>query len=293
MPSASAKPQVIIKIKRKAAHGGGHHGGAWKVAYADFITCMFALFMVLWLLTQADLQLRQDIARYFRNSSVLAGGSLIGVNTAAAKSDKAHVLDGSLTVVQRSGEDLETLRGHAKELQKALEQNPSLTQIRDNVRVQVTEEGLEIQVVDSGADGRKDLLFDVNSAALSPALQALLAEVAARLGSLPNRIEIGGHTDARPFAPGGKSNWDLSFARANAARQVMEAHGLYPRQVLRVTAYADTKLLNADDPLADENRRLSVLARREDPPKKAKGRGGGGSGPDPIPPPLVVPGIPG
>ena len=293
MPSASAKPQVIIKIKRKTAHGGGHHGGAWKVAYADFITCMFALFMVLWLLTQADLQLRQDIARYFRNSSVLAGGSLIGVNTAAAKSDKAHVLDGSLTVVQRSGEDLETLRGHAKELQKALEQNPSLTQIRDNVRVQVTEEGLEIQVVDSGADGRKDLLFDVNSAALSPALQALLAEVAARLGSLPNRIEIGGHTDARPFAPGGKSNWDLSFARANAARQVMEAHGLYPRQVLRVTAYADTKLLNADDPLADENRRLSVLARREDPPKKAKGRGGGGSGPDPIPPPLVVPGIPG
>src|SRR5712671_7995512 len=110
MPGASAKPQVIIKIKRRAAHGGGHHGGAWKVAYADFITCMFALFMVLWLLTQADLQLRQDIARYFRNSSVLAGGSLIGVNTAAAKSDKAHVLDGSLTVVQRSGEDLETLR---------------------------------------------------------------------------------------------------------------------------------------------------------------------------------------
>ena len=292
MAGASAKPQVIIKIKRKGGHGSGHHGGAWKVAYADFITCMFALFMVLWLLTQADLQLRQDIARYFRNSSVLPGGSMLGLNTQSAKSTKSHVLDASLTVVQGAGEDLELLRGHAKEIQKALDQNPNLTQIRDNVRVQVTEEGLEIQVVDSGAEGRKDLLFDVNSAALSPALQALLAEIATRLGTLPNRIEIGGHTDARPFAPGAQqSNWDLSFARANAARQVMEAHGLYPHQILRVTAYADTKLINTDDPLADENRRLSVLARREDPPKKAKGRGGG-VGADPLPPPIVVPGIP-
>jgi chemotaxis protein MotB len=292
MPSSSAKPQIIIKIKRKAAHGGGHHGGAWKVAYADFITCMFALFMVLWLLTQADLQLRQDIARYFRNSSVLPGGSMIGSQTSAAKSEKAHVLDASITVVQGSGEDLAALRGRAKEIQKALEQNPNLTQIRDNVRVQVTEEGLEIQIVDSGAEGRKDLLFDVNSSALSPALQALLIDLAARLGTLPNRIEIGGHTDARPFAAGSQqSNWDLSFARANAARQIMEAHGLYPHQILRVNAYADTKLLNAEDPLADENRRLSLLARREDAPK-AKSKSGSGDPASRLPPPIVVPGLP-
>ncbi len=292
MASSSAKPQIIIKIKRKASHGGGHHGGAWKVAYADFITCMFALFMVLWLLTQADLQLRQDIARYFRNSSVLPGGSLLGTNTSAAKSDKARVLDASVTVVQGSGEDLEALRGHAKEIQRALEQNPDLSQIRDNVRVEVTQEGLEIQVVDSGAEGRKDLLFDVNSSTLSPALQALLVELAARLGTLPNRIEIGGHTDARQYAAGAQqSNWDLSFARANAARQVMEANGLYPHQVLRVTAYADSKLLNAEDPFADENRRLSVLARREDPPK-TKGRRNGGDPAARLPPPIVVPGLP-
>jgi len=241
MPSGNAKPQVIIKIKKKGGHGGGHHGGAWKVAYADFITCMFALFMVLWLLTQADLQLRQDIARYFRNSSVLPGGSAIGNNTQTAKTDKPRPLEAALTVVQKSGEDLEALRGHAKQLQKDLEENPKLSEIRDNVRVQVTEEGLEIQVIDSGAAGRKDLLFDVNSAALKPALVALLGDIAAHLGTLKNRIEIGGHTDARPFAPGShQSNWDLSFARANAAREVMETRG------------------------GNWSRRASALVRRED-----------------------------
>jgi chemotaxis protein MotB len=288
MGTSSAKPQVIIKIKKRAGHGG-HHGGAWKVAYADFITCMFALFMVLWLLTQADLQLRQDIARYFRNASILPGGSSIGSETQPAKADKARPLDPALTVIQGNGEDLEALRGRAKEIQKTIEQDPGLSAIRDNVRVEVTEEGLEIQVMDSGAEGRKDLLFDINSAGLKPALVALLADIAAELGRIPNRIEIGGHTDARPFPAGSaQSNWDLSFARANAAREVMEARGLYPNQILRVTAYADTKPLNVDDPLADENRRLSVLARRGDAPK-ADTRG---ARPGALPPRIVLPGVP-
>jgi chemotaxis protein MotB len=289
---ASAKPQVIIKIKRKPGHGGGHHGGAWKVAYADFITCMFALFMVLWLLTQADLKLRQDIARYFRNSSVLPGGSMIGNQTQTAKSNKSGPLDPALSVVQGFGEDLEALRGHAKEIQRALEQNPSLAVIRDNVRLQVTQEGLEIQVIDSGAEGRKDLLFDINSAGLKPALVALLGEIATDLGKLPNRIEVGGHTDARPFAAGSQqSNWDLSFARANAARQVLEERGLYPNQVLRVTAYADSKLLNTEEPLADENRRLSILARREEPTRATKGADGAARL-ERLTPPIVVRGVP-
>jgi chemotaxis protein MotB len=292
MATSSAKPQVIVKIKRKASHGGGHHGGAWKVAYADFITCMFALFMVLWLLTQADLQLRQDIARYFRNASILPGGSSIGTQTQNAKANKAKPLDPALTVIQGSGEDLEALRGRAKEIQKTIEQDPSLAAIRDNVRMEVTEEGLEIQVMDSGSAGRKDLLFDINSAGLKSALVTLLGEIAGELGKLPNRIEIGGHTDARPFAAGSQqSNWDLSYARANAARQVMEARGLHPNQVLRVTAYADTKPLNSEDPLADENRRLSVLARRTDTVQNA-GAAGNGAGPGALPPPIVVPGVP-
>jgi chemotaxis protein MotB len=294
MAGTASKPQVIIKIKRKAGHGGGHHGGAWKVAYADFITCMFALFMVLWLLTQADLQLRQEIARYFRNPNVLSGGSMIGKEARDAKTDKSRPLEPSLTIVQGTGEDLEALRGHAKEIQRRLEQAPDLAAVRDNVQVQVTQEGLEIQVMDSGAKGRKDLLFDISSAGLKPALVELLSTLATELGKLPNRIEIGGHTDARPFATGaGMSNWDLSFARANNARQVMEGRGLYPNQVLRVTAYADTQPLVNEDPLADENRRLSILARRTDAPRLKSGRATATDlGADPLPPPFVNRGAP-
>jgi chemotaxis protein MotB len=295
MAGAASKPQIIVKVIRKRGHGSGHHGGAWKVAYADFITCMFALFMVLWLLTQADLQLRQDIARYFRNASVLSGGSAIGASLQTAKTKQVRPLEAALTVVQGSGEDLEALRGRAREIQKAIERTPELAAVRENVRVQVTEEGLEIQIMDSGANGRGNLLFDISSAALKPALVTLLGEVAAELGKLPNRIEIGGHTDARLFAlSSALSNWDLSFARANNARQVMEARGLYPNQVLRVTAYADTKLFNPQDPLADENRRLSVLARRETPTGSGRQTGQAATrlGTDPLPPPFVSPGLP-
>jgi len=292
--AGASKPQVIIKIKRKAGHGGGHHGGAWKVAYADFITCMFALFMVLWLLTQADLQLRQQIARYFRNASVLDGGAALGTFTHDAKTDKMHPLDSKLTVVQGTGEDLEALRGRAKEIQQKLEQSPELAEVRDNVRVQVTAEGLEIQVMDSGASGRKHLLFDISSAGLKPALVELLGKLATELGKIPNRIEIGGHTDARPYATSsGITNWDLSFERANNARQVMESRGLYPNQVLRVTAYADTQPLAPENPLADENRRLSILARRGDTPQTGGQRPTATDlGADAIPQPFVRPGTP-
>jgi chemotaxis protein MotB len=286
-------PQVVVKWKKRKAHGGGHHGGAWKVAYADFITCMFALFLVLWLLTQADLKLRQELARYFRNSGVQSGGSMLGQNLETAKSKQARPLEASLTIVQGTGEELEALRGHAKEIQEALEHEPEFAAIKEHVRVEVTSEGLEIQVVDSGASGRKGLLFDLSSAALKPELVALLKELAGHLKELPNHIEIGGHTDARPFPTGsGLSNWDLSFQRANNARTVLESAGLRPGQVLRVSAYGSEKLLNPADPLADENRRLSIVARREDKPAEPKGPSSAGFGGNSIAPAIVQPGTP-
>src|SRR6185369_8685020 len=100
-------PQVVVKFKKRKAHGGGHHGGAWKVAYADFITCMFALFLVLWLLTQADLKLRQDLARYFRNAGVQTGGSMLGDKLDTAKTNSPRPLEAALTIVQGAGEELE------------------------------------------------------------------------------------------------------------------------------------------------------------------------------------------
>jgi chemotaxis protein MotB len=260
---SEAKPQVIVKIKRKGGHGG-HHGGAWKVAYADFVTAMMALFIVLWLLTQADLELRQSIARYFRNASVLSGGSMLGEEASPAKTQDKRPLDAALSIVQGTGDDMEALRGHARRIERALQQSPEFQQIKEQVQIAVTKEGLEIQVIDSGATGRKDLLFELASAELKPELVKFLRTLAKQLGKLPNRIRIGGHTDALPFAAASDlTNWDLAFARANNARKVMEGSGLGPNQVLSLVAYADMKPLIPDNPLAAENRRLSILALRQ------------------------------
>jgi len=292
--SAKGQPQVVIKWKKKKGHGGGHHGGAWKVAYADFITCMFALFLVLWLLTQADLKLRQELARYFRNAGVQSGGSMLGDKLEQAKTDHNRPLEAALTIVQGAGEELEALRGQAKQIQEALEHGSEFDAIKDHVKVEVTGEGLEIQVVDSGTSGRKGLLFDLSSSALKPELIALLKELATHLKTLPNHIEIGGHTDARPYAASaGLSNWDLSFARANNARAVLEQSGIRPNQILRVSAYGSEKPLNVANPLADENRRLSILARREKNQKDdAAGPASVGLGGQPVAPHIVDPGTP-
>lgn len=292
--SAKGQPQVVVKWKKKKGHGGGHHGGAWKVAYADFITCMFALFLVLWLLTQADLKLRQELARYFRNAGVQSGGSMLGDKLEQAKTDQNRPLEAALTIVQGAGEELQALRGQAKEIQEALEHGPQFDAIKDHVRVEVTAEGLEIQIVDSGASGRKGLLFDLSSAALKPELVTLLKELAQHLKTLPNHIEIGGHTDARPFPVGANlSNWDLSYERANNARSVLEQAGIRPNQILRISAYGAEKPLNVADPMADENRRLSILARREKTDKPEKpGPTSTSMGSQPIAPRIADPGTP-
>jgi chemotaxis protein MotB len=258
---AESAPQVIVKIKRRRGHGG-HHGGAWKVAYADFVTAMMALFIVLWLLTQADLALRQQIARYFRNPGVLSGGNTVGETSQTAQSGDVRPLDAAISLIQGTGEEVEALRGKAREIERMLETSPELEEIKSLVQISVSKQGLEIQIVDT--EGQKDLLFDVASAELKPALVTLLQKLAEPLGRLPNRLRIGGHTDARPFAPdAGLTNWDLAFSRANSARKIMEGNGLRPDQVEAVIAYADSKLLNTSNPYAPENRRLSVTAVRE------------------------------
>ena len=257
------KPRVIIK-RKKGGHAA-HHGGAWKVAYADFVTAMMALFIVLWLLTQADMQLKQQIAQYFRDPGVLPSGSFISPDQATQKEEKVKLMAKELIVLQGNAEQ-EALEGEKKAIDEAIDraikENPELALLRDQVIVQVKEAGLSIQVVDLG----KDMLFDLSSAKLKPALMQLLKHLAGELGRMPNRIQIGGHTDSRPFpAEAGITNWELAFARANAARRVMEANGLWPGQINRVVGYADSEPLVPENPLADENRRLSILAQRMGP----------------------------
>jgi chemotaxis protein MotB len=261
---ADQRPIIIVR-KKRAAHAA-HHGGAWKVAYADFVTAMMALFIVLWLLTQADMRLRQQIAQYFRDPGVLPGGAVVNPEQSASKSREPKVVSQEIIVVQGDGEE-KLLEGQKKAieeaLQKAAEESPEMAAIKDQVIVQVTDAGLSIQVVDKG----RDLLFDVSSSKLKPALVELLKRLGDHLGHMPNPVQIGGHTDSRRFAPeSGMTNWELAWERANAARKVLEANGLRPGQIHRVVGYADTEPLVPEDPLADENRRLSIVAERTSPP---------------------------
>jgi len=256
-----------------------HYGAAWKVAYADFTTAMMALFVVLWLLTQADMRLRQQIAQYFRQPGVLPGGAVISPYANELHSRTPKVVTRELLVAQGQGEQ-ELLENEKKAIDQTLARRPELALLRDQVIVQVTDAGLSIQVVDRG----HDLFFDPSSARLKPALVSLLKQLGRQLGHLPNRIQLGGHTDSRPFPPEvAMTNWELAFARANNARRVLEASGLWPGQIHRVVGYADSEPLVPEDPLADENRRLSILAERMDPlpgepialpPDKLPGRAG-------------------
>jgi chemotaxis protein MotB len=263
MATDEARPRVIIK-KKKGGHGA-HHGGAWKVAYADFVTAMMALFMVLWLLTQADMRLKEQIAQYFRSPGVLPGGAIVNPENNAAKSREPQVVAKEILVVEGDAEQarLEEQKHALDEaLAKAAKESPELAELKDQVIIQVTDAGLSIQVVDKG----RDLLFDLSSAELKPALLTLLKQLARHLGHLPNPIEVGGHTDSRPFAPqAGITNWELAFVRANNARKVLETNGLRANQIKRVISYADSEPLVPENPLADENRRLSILAERQNP----------------------------
>jgi chemotaxis protein MotB len=258
MSQAGAK---VIVIKKKAK-GHAHHGGAWKVAYADFVTAMMALFIVLWLLTQADMRLRQQIAQYFRDPGVLPGGAVIHPEPSLQKNRQPRVVTRELLVVQGDGEQefLESgKKAIEKTLAKAARQDNEIALLKDQVIVQVTDAGLSIQLVDKG----RDLLFDLSSAALKPPVVELLKHLASALGRMPNHVQIGGHTDSRPFAPEAEiTNWELAFARANAARRVLEAHGLWPGQIHRVVGYADSEPLVPENPYAAENRRISILAER-------------------------------
>jgi len=296
----SEKVKVIVR-KKKGGHGG-HHGGAWKVAYADFVTAMMAFFLVMWLLTQADLKLRSQIAQYFRSPGIMPGGAIINGEVNPFKSRQPQVVAKDITIVQleardkqiepepgKAGDDRpasakaeqKQLEEHAKAIEQAIEkavqESPDIKWLKDRVIIQVTDAGLNIEVVDASRAGTlpkaDQMFFDLSSAELKPPLVALLKQIAGILGQLPNHVQIGGHTDARPYPPDSpKNNWQLSFERAEAARRVMEQNGLWAKQVNRVLSFADSQPLIPEDPRADANRRLSILAQREgQPPPEADG----------------------
>jgi chemotaxis protein MotB len=249
----------VIIIKKKGKGHGGHHGGAWKVAYADFVTAMMAFFMVMWLLAQTDQQTRQQLSEYFRTGvfsgapSVLNGGSGI--------QNKAYFDVVGQSSIQPESATFERVAAAVRAaIQREYNEDPRLQAMTKQLKVSVTEEGLLIQILDGAGD---DLLFDRSSSELKPRLDELLSLIAPILGRLDNKIQIHGHTDAKPFPTGSnRSNWQLSFERADAARLVLEKNGLKKGQVGGVFAHGSSALYNPKEPYAPENRRLAILAVR-------------------------------
>ncbi len=250
---------------KKVEGGHGHHGGAWKVAYADFVTAMMALFMVMWLLASSDQQTRKEISNYFR-TGILPDGDL-SMNRAAQITPS--VIQVSPTPSQPGEEALDERAETAKQLLGRLNRmaavDDQLARVMRNVHVEVVQEGILIEAVDEA----RGLLFDLASARLNEPLERFLRALGPALSSLDQPVEINGHTDARPFVQGARlSNWDLSYQRAEAAREILESAGVAPRQIAGVFARGSSQLYIASDPLAPQNRRLSILVKMPKPASK-------------------------
>ena len=250
--SAPATPPIIV-IKKKSGHGG-HHGGAWKVAYADFVTAMMAFFIVMWLLN-ASVEVQKAVAGYFqdpRGSGKKMGSSFGGTGE-------------SVTV------DRKNIKALKDKLQQAMKESPKFEKLKDNVQMTVTGEGLRIELLEN----QKGMFFENGQAKPTENAHVLLMELASELGKMPNTVLIEGHTDSKAFSEdNGYSNWELSTDRANAARKLMEENGLKENQVVEIRGYADQELRLKDKPEDPSNRRISIIVRYTDAPSAPEPKGG-------------------
>jgi chemotaxis protein MotB len=249
-------PPPPIIIKKKIMHGG-HHGGAWKVAYADFVTAMMALFIVLWLLN-TNKPVREAVAGYFKDPSGKA--NKIGTN---------QVGTGDSIPVKK--EDMADLK---KILEKKIQSMIDLQKLNKNIEMTITAEGLRIELLESD----KGTFFDSGSPHLKANGQDILKLLAAQLGQVPNHLSIEGHTDAKPYSSKGTySNWELSADRSNAARRLMQESGLRADQVAQVRGFADQRLRNPKEPMEASNRRVSIIVQYlagDGPPEAAEAKPG-------------------
>ncbi len=257
MSDDSKNKQPIIIVKKKSGHGG-HHGGAWKVAYADFVTAMMAFFLVMWLVSQ-DEPVKQAVQNYFQDPA----GFMKGKGQGVMKNGKSPVDSPSKGVKDVSSileRERKILVSMSQKIQESLEEMPELKGLMDYVEIEITQEGLRIQLID-GSNDEESNFFDLGSAKLKPRSSLLLTAVAKELGNVPNLVVIEGHTDSKPFSGRNDySNWELSADRANSARKLMESAGLRAGQVVEVRGYADRLPRLTDNPHDPRNRRVAIIA---------------------------------
>jgi chemotaxis protein MotB len=235
-----AATRPIIIVKKKVGHGG-HHGGAWKVAYADFVTAMMALFIVLWLMNSSK-QVQEAVGGYFKDPS--GTSKLVGTDQ-----------QGSGDNFTLSKQDMAKLK---EQLQKTVRKVADFDKLKDHIEMTVTSEGLRIELLESASG----TFFESGSPRPNEDCKQLLALLAGELGKLPNKISVEGHTDSKPYSGSTTyGNWELSTDRANAARRVMQQNGVREDQISQVRGYADQRLRIAKDPLNPSNRRISFIVQ--------------------------------
>ena len=239
----TGKAQPIIVIKKKGGHGG-HHGGAWKVAYADFVTAMMSLFIVLWLMNSSE-KIKKAVAGYFndpKGTSTLMGTTVSGTGESITRDARS--------AMQQLKERIE----HGIKAKKDLEQ------LSKQIELTITPEGLRIELLES----KNGTFYEIGSARLSPSGQELLGLLAGELKTLPNGLLIEGHTDAAQYSSDANySNWELSADRANSARRLLQMDGVRSDQVTQVRGYADQLLRVKSNPFDPSNRRISILVKND------------------------------
>lgn len=242
------EPVIIKKIIKNKGHG--HHGGAWKLAYADFVTAMMAFFLLMWLLGSTNEETRRGISEYFQDpykASLIDKGLIPTLDEIAP------------TEIDRQAEkndqlQLEMLK---EKIQDMIDENSKLSEVKDQIKLETTPEGLRVQIIDN----QNMPMFKLASSETEPQIRLILRALAPVINKLPNKITINGHTDARPFPANrkGYSNWELSSDRANAARYELNQGGLAEEKVLRVTGLSDSIPYNPANPDDPMNRRISII----------------------------------
>ncbi|MFZ6861277.1 flagellar motor protein MotB [Undibacterium sp. Ji67W] len=289
MANEELRPIIVKRIKKVA---GGHHGGAWKIAYADFVTAMMAFFLLMWLLGSTAKGNLQGIAEYFQTplKVAMAGGDGSGDSSSVIKGGgkdlslregqnrkgdieaqkKSYNLQAAEAALAKA--DAERLKGLKARIEAVIESNPTLKQYKKQLLLDITTEGLRIQMVDE----LNRPMFASAKAELQPYTKEILHEIGKALNDVPNRISLSGHTDAAPYGMGekGYSNWELSADRANASRRELIYGGMDESKVLRVVGLSSSVLFDKDDALNPINRRISIIVMNKKAEESASQDGG-------------------
>ena len=290
MAEAAPRPIIIKRIKKSS---GGHHGGAWKIAYADFVTAMMAFFLLMWLLGSTTKGELQGIAEYFQTplKVAMAGGSGSGDSSSVIKGggkdltkqvgqinkadNPAQKKTYDLKAAQADMERIEASRLKALKgrIEAAIDANPTLKQFKKQLLLDITTEGLRIQIVDE----KNRPMFALSKATLEPYTKEILHDIGQTLNDVPNKISLSGHTDASPYSGSGAgySNWELSADRANASRRELIAGGMDEGKILRVVGLASAVPIDKNDPFNPINRRISIIVMNKKTEDSITKEGGG------------------